>query len=756
MKQIKKITRIQRVGVFRDFEWPADLLEFSRFNLIYGWNGSGKTTLSRLFRDLELRRMPLAGKVEIRINNEDKFGSDFPNLSLPIRVFNRDFVEESVFPVKGGDLPPIFVFGRESVEKQKEVEKLKQQLESEMKGLSFAQERKKEAERDFEKFIVDKAKFIKDMLTSSGSNQYRYYNKSDFKRDTEKMISKGNKESYLLSEEEREKLLKQINATRKQKVEMLSYQVPPIQQLADKVSALLSTTVVSKVIQSLKDDPKLADWTRQGIVLHKERQSKKCLFCEQLLPGDRLEALEAHFSADFEQFMRRLDNMISWLDKASGEVAEVTTQLPNRVQLYEHLSGEFDDTEKALREALKSIQQFLQSLVQELKKKKAKPFDVLAFHGDIPSIDEEAVNRLNEVIRKHNQVCDEFDSVLNNARDRLAQDIIAQNIWEYDSLKGAVQKSIDGIEEIENKIKELKDNIRQLEHEIIEHRRPAEELNEDLKKYLGHSDLQVEVKETGYTITRNGQSAEKLSEGEMNAIALLYFLKSLEDRNFDLKNGIVVIDDPVSSLDANALYLAYGYIRKRTKDAGQLFIFTHNFSFFSQVRNWFHYLNGRKKDPNRQPAHFYMLERTFINEQRHAIIRPLDPLLEKYNSEYQYLFSCIYRVAESNKPEALEQAYSLPNMARRFLESFIAFRRPDKTGELWKKMEDIPFDEAKKMRILRFLNTYSHSDALDEPKHDPYLLSEANSVLKDLLDLVKDLDPEHYDSLVRLVNQPAE
>ena len=52
-------------------------------------------------------------------------GEDFAQVTLPYRVFNRDFVTESVFPVGGGDVPPIFVLGKESVEKQKEVEQLK-------------------------------------------------------------------------------------------------------------------------------------------------------------------------------------------------------------------------------------------------------------------------------------------------------------------------------------------------------------------------------------------------------------------------------------------------------------------------------------------------------------------------------------------------------------------------------------------------------------------------------------------------------
>lgn len=39
---------------------------------------------------------------------------------------------------------------------------------------------------------------------------------------------------------------------------------------------------------------------------------------------------------------------------------------------------------------------------------------------------------------------------------------------------------------------------------------------------------------------------------ERTSIAFLYFLKSLKATGFDLEIGIVVIDDPVSGLDANS------------------------------------------------------------------------------------------------------------------------------------------------------------------------------------------------------------
>ena len=132
----------------------------------------------------------------------------------------------------------------------------------------------------------------------------------------------------------------------------------------------------------------------------------------------------------------------------------------------------------------------------------------------------------------------------------------------------------------------------------------------------------MEINDTGYTITRGGVSAQFLSEGETTAIALLYFLKSLQDRRFPLANGVIVLDDPVSSLDANALFLAFAFIRERTKDAGQLFILTHNFSFFRQVRHWFHHLKGqKKKDVSKRPARFFMLDSALDENARNSTIR---------------------------------------------------------------------------------------------------------------------------------------
>ncbi len=90
-------------------------------------------------------------------------------------------------------------------------------------------------------------------------------------------------------------------------------------------------------------------------------------------------------------------------------------------------------------------------------------------------------------------------------------------------------------------------------------------------------------------------------------------------------------------------------------------------------------------------------------------------------------------------------------MARRVLEAFLAFRQPATSGELWQKMQEIAFDETKKVRILRLLHTHSHGDAIGEPEHDPSLLGEAGPVLKDLLEFIKHKILGTHEAMVQLL-----
>ena len=151
-----------------------------------------------------------------------------------------------------------------------------------------------------------------------------------------------------------------------------------------------------------------------------------------------------------------------------------------------------------------------------------------------------------------------------------------------------------------------------------------------------------------------------------------------------------------------------------------------------------------------------MLESVPGTNPRRAVLRALDPLLENFESEYHYLFSCIYVETRNENGVDLERSYLLPNVARRLLEMFLAFRRPQANGHLWGKMRDIDFDSVKKTRILRFVNAHSHGELIGEPEHDPSQLGEARAVLVDLLEFMRAQDPDHVAAMIELVDAGRE
>lgn len=754
MTLITKINRLRHPGVLRNFSWPTELPTFGRYNLIYGWNGSGKTTISNLFRALELRKQP-EGEVTLATANSTFTGNEFAQSTLPVRVFNRDFVTANVFPVGGGEVPPIFVLGEESAEKQAQVEQLKEEKASAQSTMDAAKPEKSKAEKALDKHCVDRATVIRETLRSSGDNPYNNYDKARYKRRVATMQIAGDKTNHLLSDDERERLISQSKATPKDPVREVQLRLPDLQQLTNTTRQLLQKSVVSSAIDALKADPQLSAWTRDGLGLHQQRDADHCLFCEQPLPDDRMAALEAHFSTEYEQLLRQLDMQTDQIESSSRAINQIS--LPNRAELYEDLVADFDQAKTQLDASVTAITDYLATLVAALKDKKQKLFETQSLEVAVPDVQQSVIDDINAIVRRHNQTCADFESHVRTAREKLEADSVASAVDEYQSLVDAVQAQEKAISEAGSLSLKLAGDISRLEREIVEHRQPAEELNQDLHSYLGHAELQLEVRDTGYTIARNGTPARSLSEGEMTAIALLYFLKTLKDRRFEMDQGLVVLDDPVSSLDANALFMAFGFIRRCVDEASQILILTHNFAMFRQVRNWFHHLPGQnKKDVTKRPARFYMLDCSLTDQGRRSCIAPLDPLLEQFESEYHYLFARVYRRAQANAAGGLEANYIFPNMARRLLETFLAFRRPQHAGELRQKLQGIDFDETTKLRILRFLHTHSHADAIVDPEHDPSALGEAHAVLTDLLALIQHEDAAHYDAMVALVNHSAE
>lgn len=307
------------------------------------------------------------------------------------------------------------------------------------------------------------------------------------------------------------------------------------------------------------------------------------------------------------------------------------------------------------------------------------------------------------------------------------------------------------IETTKNEIEVIKTTIDTLEIDLKEHRRPAHEINDDIKRYLGRDEIKFSVKENGYQITRYEEIAHSLSEGEKTAITFIYFLKTLQENNFKIEEGIIVIDDPISSLDSNSLYNAFQFLKNRTKNSAQLIILTHNYSFFKEVKNWFIRVDHWKKREEDKKCFFYMLHNSLSNGKRISYLKCLDKLLRDYDSEYHYLFSQVYKNSKS-EVESLENNYVFPNVSRRLLESFLAFRVPSQK-ELFARLKEIQFDDVRKDRIYRFVNDNSHSGHISgNVERDLSFLAETQQVSKDIMDLIQDIDGPHYEEMIKVIS----
>lgn len=761
--RITRISRMRDCRVFQDFTWNEDagLDDFGRFNLIYGWNGSGKSTISRIFRSLELRKEPPLGRITVDLDGKPIDGAAFPTLpvrDIAARVFNQDFVRANVFPldggdlVDGGDLAPIVVVGDKNVKAQKEIVELNDELDQLHQSEVTMRTQLDDAKRQFDTYSPSVARDIKDKVGGDATSTYRNYNRADYEKRTDQMIRDGDQATHILSSDDRSMLDARQREPQRSVLAVRPYEESDFTALAADTSRVLSTAVPSvRAIQTLLDNPALEQWIRHGIANHMDETHDECPFCGQSLPPSRLHELNDHFNDERERLVQELSDLLVQLEQVETAATKLPEHIPHEDSLYSDLRSQYTDASAVLSTYVQDVQNFVAEQTQQLKRKTARLHESMGITASAAVPTGDPLSQFVAIVDKHNTVCKTHASAIADARSRLEADYVANHLGEYKRITTRIETAKESLASTEQQAKQIQARIDELVRDSLDHGPAADLLNEDLRNYLGHEQLQLEVQEHGYVIMRDGVPAHDPSDGEMNTIALLYFLRSLGSQDFDLGDGVVVLDDPVSSLDENALHLAAGLVRARTKSAKQLFILTHNFSFFRQVRDWFESANRNAAKSAEPPARFYMLRPTVKGEHRTSALIPLDPLLRRYQSDYHYLFSRIYTAA--NPPNGtLEDVYPLPNLTRRFLEAFLAFKLPGPQN-LREKLNEVDFDDAYKARIISFAHTYSHDDVIDAPQHDLSGLSEAPVVAQHVLDLVKRMDPIHYERLEQITRR---
>lgn len=585
------------------------------------------------------------------------------------------------------------------------------------------------------------------LLTDGKAFPYSNYNKRNYEHTAEELRANEDWHRGILPDEEEQRLRRLTVSPSREKLAPIRDCNLEAQRLISQAKDLCGRSVTTRVIEDLKNRPSVNRWVEQGLQLHAEQQSPKCLFCNQSLPPGHLARLEAHFSEEYKQLIGEVGKLEHDIEEERKRLE--SGRLPEKALLYEEFQDDYGNAIERYESEKEGYLDLLDYLQNRLESKKEDPFMDIQCDYESWRIDMETMSSVNGLIRRHNEMSDNFQRKVEEARRELEESYVAKELVRFTELSDQKKSQEEMINKLDRELSGIKEKIEQLELGIKDHLRPAEELNEEIGQYLGHDELRFEASEAeaGYSIVREGEPARSLSEGEKTALAFLYFLRTLTDKDLEIEEGIVVIDDPVSSLDSTSLYNAFGFMKDRVQEAGQLFVLTHNFLFFRQVKNWMSYLKQRKK----KDIGFYMLLTENVIDGRCSSIVILDELLRDHETEYHYLFKLVYEAANSEPGKGkLRDYYHLPNVARRLMEAFLEFTFPNEKN-LYSKIDQTNILAAKKARIKRFCDTHSHNARISQPEHDASILGETPAIMKDIMVMIAETNHDHYDRMKELV-----
>jgi wobble nucleotide-excising tRNase len=747
---IKKIVKVKNIGIFNDYKWDSSLNDFCRFNLIYGWNGSGKTTLSKLFSSLETGSHLKHPHLEYEVDSGSKKWKNGQVFDEKVRVFNRDYVLENVEKIDGSGPNPIFILGDENKKLVKQIEEDENEVADRETQIATLNSEKAKEDTSRGEIFTKTAKTISENVSGEATRNYRKPNaESDFTKITQKTILDSKavaKNKSILSQQEKPAL---------DLLEVPNDLQESLNQIVRTSSGLLGKEVVTEVISRLTENTDIYEWVETGIELHNYHDSKVCEFCGQTLPEDRIKALGEHFNEADKQLKIEVEEQLVKLRELLRSVKGL--QVRESSNLYTDLEDEYKDVVESLTRTQAELDTGLTDLGKKIAEKKLKTTEKMSLEHKIEvSSFTSTIAAVNKVIEKHNQKTSNFEKEKDKAREALKNHYLSDIVDEIRKIDESVKlKSTkitmltDGVSGKTLSLADLRRRVTDNRAKVSSSHKACKQINDRLKMFLGRDEIVFEVSGDGYVIKRHDEIAQDLSEGERTAIAFVYFTVQLQDQNFDLKNGIVVIDDPISSLDSNSLFQAFAFLKDSVKDAKQVFIFTHNFEFMRQVKNWFFHI---RKVGGVEQRSFYMISNKDVAGKRTAYLAPLDKLLMEYESEYHYLFSLLQRF---NSDGTLESVYNFPNIGRKFLETFLAFKVPS-SENIHNKLSHIDYDDTKKTAVLRFVETHSHAERSDGVLNfDMSLTKGGQTAISDLLDMVKTVDQVHYDTLLAAHNKSS-
>lgn len=760
---IKKIDSINQFGIFKNFQWNnSNLDEFKDKNIIYAWNYSGKTTLSRLFSSLKEKTIHIDypnAYFKVTTDSGAFESNDIDKFSFPIEVFNSDYIKDNLHWGFDEKISAISFEVGDVAKFSKRIDELSNLID-EISGNEKIKGKKEpfiDAIREFEAFegylFSDEAKRIKNDVFWSIIEFTKVHLKKikkEISQDIEKHIIKSKKDieeigKVVLIKEPKEALNKIVFLNNFKKL------------VLDTKEALEFVPSRSTITDLIRSNNEIYDWTKSGLNLHSI--GSKCSFCGNIVTETRYEQLIDYFKSQTSELKEKTKDLLILIAKEEESVnSEIITYSINDFNEsfqddFKTLKDDFDKELKKYKSKLKSIKSSL------LKKREKSIYDKVSITFNENDIDPfiHKIEEINKLIEKNNEFVINFNTIIDEKRTIYKNHLVAIFLknGQYLTKEKKAETAKKEIEHFDKLVAAYQNEISILSLRKESQSEGCAQFNAFVQSFLGRNDIEIKpsAEKGKYNLMRGVELAKNLSEGEKMAISFSHFLvllKSFEMKG-NLKDTIIFIDDPISSLDSNHVFQINSLLKETFFEqepdpnnpnqlkwgvkCRQLFVSTHNFEFFNLLKEM---PKSKGLGKNRE-------SRYFISRKLHeASIEALPKVYDSYASEYHYLFCKIVEFDKQKNQDQSPDLFLIPNILRRFIEMYTLTKYP--SNEEVDIRADEVFGKVMSKRILKPLHYFSHFNNIDRIGKQSEFISDIGSACRELINHIK-RDKKHYKAL---------
>lgn len=722
----------QEYSIF-DVENNNRFVEFKSKNFIFGKNGRGKSTLceiitkqfeneydvrvfngfDNILEDERLNAVVL-GKENIKANKDlKKVELELSELAVNEQKLSRELNslgDEITFGEVMSDIPlelhPLL--------------KTKQSLNSSLS----------KQKNEVDTFLTKKAKQIKELDTPRVAKPT--YFKNDFLKDvsicnTLDEIEKERHENILIE---------------KTKGVLSPYIINDIEvdTVINRVNHILQYMVEEKdyFIKEINYDSQKKEFAQMGLKIHEVGEN--CSFCGNEIKEERLEELRSLISVDkIKSNEMELDTQYKNIEKLEKELRTVQPlRKDNFYTLFHEDISKVNDEIEITKKRYESLLSMLKNKLNEKSRSSFEPVSLVESSEPISFIEINA--KVKVLIEKNNALTENLTEEQEEAKNKLRLHHVATLLKEKSEYKkdwkgyeiekyelsGLKKKVAEITEKIEMKKVEIKGekinpapgtiNYIQnqisskeiLKKEIIKQTKNTSQLvdiiNDKLKR-AGKNELELILQKDEHEVEhyqiKDGDDTrpiDKLSTGEKNIIAFLYFLESLSDLERKTnKPKIVIFDDPMNSNDDTMQYLIITEIQKLYRNNYQgkfnsgkdyFICLTHNVHFYLNVQPYgnFKKLVRAEDGDGKEEKDKYQLHGFYRIEQRN--FKPINSEKEDFNTHYACLWLELGSLYSANLVN------SMLNSMRRIIETYLKFNQISadsfyKNNEQHRKLFDV-------------------------------------------------------------------